>query len=295
MNRKARRRKSIIIWSIVAAVIIVAFVLSFLLRPSDGSRKGTADTGISGRTVTVGVIASDATNERIWKTVAADAKRRYGLNVRITTFSDYNQPNSALESGDLDLNAFQHHAFLKQWNEANKGDLVSIGETYISPIRLYSDRYGSVSRIPDGSTIAVPNDPTNQGRALLVLKNAGLIGLKKGTTASSATLASISSNPKKLTVKALDAAQTARVLPDVAGSVINNDFANAARIPASKTIYVEPSNADSHQWNNVIAAKRSKGSDPAYRAVVRCYQTDKIRKLIDDAYHGMTRAAWTTK
>lgn len=289
MGLRARRRRSIITWTAIIAALAVAFIFSFVV-PDRPAAKGTTSS-LAGRSVRVGVIASDEANSRIWRTVAVDAKRKYGLTIEITTFSDYNQPNSALENGDLDLNAFQHHAFLKQWNAANHGDLVSIGETYISPIRLYSKRYTLVSQIPDGATIVVPNDPTNEGRALLALKNAGLIGLEKRAKAD-ATLDSISFNPRHLSIKALDAAQTPRMLPDVAGAVINNDFASAAKIPKSRTIYVEPTNKDSARWVNLIAAKRSKRNDPAYRAIVSCYQTEKVRALIDRAWHGMTVAAW---
>lgn len=132
----------------------------------------------------------------IWKSVSKTAKDKYGITLKFTQFTDYTQPNAALANGDIDLNAFQHHAFLDAWNKENGNKLVALGNTFITPIHLYSSSIKDISEIKSGDTIAVPNDASNESRALYLLKSAGLIELSvSGNTL--ATVKDISKNPKK--------------------------------------------------------------------------------------------------
>ena len=277
--RKSRKRRNTIIWTVVALVIIIIGYFSFV-RPRQQSQQ----------TVTVGIMSGDKHNEQIWQSVAKTAKDKYHVTVKTKEFTDYNQPNKALQNGDIDLNAFQHKLFLKNWDQAHKTNIVSIGDTYITPIRVYSNKYKNIKSLPDGATIAIPNDATNESRALVALKNAGLITLKKGTTLATAN--SIAKNSKNLKFKELAADQTARSLKDVDAAVINTNYAQAAGLTDKSVIFVEPTNKDSKQWVNIIAAKKSDRNKKAYQDVVKSFQTKKTQHLIKKYYGNKELSAW---
>ena len=277
------RRKGLI--GFIAVIIVIAVAAFFTF----GHKKTEAK-----KTVTVGVVGQTNQDEKIWDQVKKTAKEKYGVTVKVKSFTDYNQPNKALQEGEIDLNSFQHKAFLNAWNKANKGTLVPIGNTVIAPIRLYSYKYKNINELPKNATIAVPNDASNESRALYVLKNAGLISFKKGT-GKLATIADIEKNPKNLTIKELGAEQTARSLNDVDAAVVNNTYAIPAKLGDKQTIYTEPLNKDSEQWINVIVANKKDKNNEAYKAVVKSYQTDAVKKLIHKAYGNSEVTAWNLK
>lgn len=275
-----RKNRSWIVWLVVLLVVVVGAVFGI-------NHHRQAEN----KTVTVGVVGLTKEQKDIWDQVNKTAKKKYGVTVKVRNFSDYNQPNKAVENGDIDLNAFQHTAFLNAWNKANKGNLVSIGRTVIAPIRLYSKKYHSIKDLPDGATIAVPNDASNESRALYVLKNAGLITFKKGT-GKLATIADIDKNPHNLKIKELAADQTARSLNDVDAAVVNNTYAAPAKLGKKQTIYVEPLNKDSEQWINIIAAKKSERNNQAYKDVVKAFQTTQVKRLYQKYYDDTEKTAW---
>ena len=277
------RRKGLL--GFIAVIIAIAVAAFFTF----GHKKTEAK-----KTVTVGVVGQTNQDEKIWDQVKKTAKEKYGVTVKVKSFTDYNQPNKALQEGEIDLNSFQHKAFLNAWNKANKGTLVPIGNTVIAPIRLYSYKYKNINELPKNATIAVPNDASNESRALYVLKNAGLISFKKGT-GKLATIADIEKNPKNLTIKELGAEQTARSLNDVDAAVVNNTYAIPAKLGDKQTIYTEPLNKDSEQWINVIVANKKDKNNEAYKAVVKSYQTDAVKKLIHKAYGNSEVTAWNLK
>lgn len=277
------RRKGLL--GFIAVIIVIAVAAFFTF----GHKKTEAK-----KTVTVGVVGQTNQDEKIWNQVKKTAKEKYGVTVKVKSFTDYNQPNKALQEGEIDLNSFQHKAFLNAWNKANKGTLVPIGNTVIAPIRLYSNKYKNINELPKNATIAVPNDASNESRALYVLKNAGLISFKKGT-GKLATIADIEKNPKNLTIKELGAEQTARSLNDVDAAVVNNTYAIPAKLGDKQTIYTEPLNKDSEQWINVIVANKKDKDNEAYKAVVKSYQTDAVKKLIHKAYGNSEVTAWNLK
>lgn len=277
------RRKGLL--GFIAVIIVIAVAAFFTF----GHKKTEAK-----KTVTVGVVGQTNQDEKIWSQVKKTAKEKYGVTVKVKSFTDYNQPNKALQEEEIDLNSFQHKAFLNAWNKANKGTLVPIGNTVIAPIRLYSYKYKNINELPKNATIAVPNDASNESRALYVLKNAGLISFKKGT-GKLATIADIEKNPKNLTIKELGAEQTARSLNDVDAAVVNNTYAIPAKLGDKQTIYTEPLNKDSEQWINVIVANKKDKNNEAYKAVVKSYQTDAVKKLIHKAYGNSEVTAWNLK
>lgn len=235
-------------------------------------------------------MAGSKQDDEIWNSVSKTAKDKYNVTLKFKRFTDYNQPNKALENGDVDLNAFQHKLFLQTWNKAHKTDLISLGDTFISPIRIYSKKYKSIKEIPNGGTISVPNDASNESRALFALKNAGLINLKKGTKL--ATVSSISNNPHDLKIKELAADQTARSLDNVDAAVVNTNYAQAAGLNYKSAIFVEPINKDSKQWVNVIAVKGSEKNNKIYKDVVRAYQTEKTIRETKKLYGTSEIPAW---
>ena len=282
MHKKRIRNR--IIWSLVAVLIVIAGWFSF--GPTSNTTKNQKE-------VVVGVVGQTKQDAEIWKSVAETAEEEYGIKIKIKNFTDYNQPNKALQNGDIDLNAFQHYTFLNAWNKANHGSLVAIGNTYIAPIRLYSKKYKSIKDLPQGATIAVPNDASNESRALYVLKNAGLINLKKGVKL--ATVTDITSNPKGLKIKEVSAEQTARVIDDVDASIVNNTYAVPAKLGDKQTIYIEPLNKDSEQWINIIVANKKDKNNKIYKDLVKAYQTEKTKKLSDKLYGKTEVAAWGLK
>ena len=281
------RNRNILI--VVIVVVIVAIAAFFGFNHKSGESKTV------NKTVKIGIMTGTKEDDAIWSTVSKTAKDKYGITLKFTHFTDYTQPNTALKNGDIDLNAFQHYAFLNAWNKANDGDLKAIGNTTISPIRLYSKKITSLSQIKSGDTIAVPNDASNESRALYVLKNAGLIGLSvSGDTL--ATVKDINSNPKNMVIKELDAAQTPRALDSITAAVINDDFATTAKLTVEESIYTEPVNKDSEQWINIIVANKKDANNKIYKEVVKAYQTEATKKAIEKAYPDKRKiAAWGLK
>ncbi len=207
------------------------------------------------------------------------AKEGYTLQVR--EFTDYTTPNEALESNQLDANFFQHLPYLESFNKEKGFHLVNAGGIHIEPIALYSRTYTSLEALPDGAAIAIPNDPTNEGRALLLLQSAGLITLNS-TAGITATPLDITENPKQLKFREIEAASLPRVLDDVDAAVINGNYAIPAGLNAKRDgLYVE--GADS-PYVNVVAVKAGNENKPAIAALVKALRSDKIRDYINTAY-----------
>ncbi|MEY8434450.1 MetQ/NlpA family ABC transporter substrate-binding protein [Streptococcus hyointestinalis] len=236
----------------------------------------------SSKTVKVGVMTFSDTEKARWDKI----KELVGdkANIEFTEFTDYTQPNEAVVNKEIDINAFQHYNFLENWNKENKQNLVAIADTYLAPIRLYSDKVKKVKSIPKNGTIAIPNDATNESRALYLLQSAGLIKLNVSGT-EIATVANITKNPKNLNIQELDASQTARSLKDVDAAVINNTYIEQANLTTDDAIYVEKSDKNSKQWVNVIAARKNwkkQKNAAAIQAIIDAYHTDEVKKVIKD-------------
>ena len=252
-------------------------------------------------TVKVGVMSLSDTEEARWNKVQEILdKENAGIKLEYTQFTDYSQPNQALLDGDVDINAFQHYNFLENWNKEKGADLVSVADTYIAPIRLYSgtkdgkNKYTDVKDIPESGTIAVPNDATNESRALYLLESAGLIKLDvKGKEL--ATVANIKENKKNLTISELDASQTPASLTSADAAVVNNTFVREAGIDYKKALFKEEANENSKQWYNLIAAKPDwKKSDKAdaIEKIIKAYHTDEVKKVIEESSDGMDQPVW---
>jgi D-methionine transport system substrate-binding protein len=223
---------------------------------------------------------------------ARDVAAKNGLTVEIIEFSDYVRPNLALADKEVDLNSFQHIPYLESFSRERNLDLVSIGTTYVSPIGFFSKKIKSLDELKKGDSLAVPNDPTNGGRALLLLQKAGFIKVdpQAGLTA---TPNDIKENRLELKIIEVDAAQTPRSLEDVAAAAVNNTFAiPAGLIPVKDAIYLE--DADS-PYVNIIVARNGDQDNPLYKKFVQAYQSQEVADFILTRFEGSTLPAFNYK
>lgn len=243
-----------------------------------------------GETVNVGV-ASDI-EEEVWQ-VVADKADEEGITLDITLFTDYIQPNEALANGSIDLNAFQHVAYLNEWNEANEGNLVPLGFTYVTSLGLYSDKVDAVEDLEKGATIAIPNDPTNGGRALLALQQAELLTVDEAAGILP-TVEDIKDNPLDLQFEEIDAAQLATVLPDVDAAFINNNFAIDAGLSIDEAIFRDGEDVEAlkDDYKNVVAVKEDRKDEELLKYILSLYQTEEVEDKITELSDGGDVAAW---
>ncbi len=229
-----------------------------------------ASTGGDGDVVKIGVVGKGDPQWAAFEAAAADE----GITIEIVDFSDYAQPNPATTEGELDINQFQHIVYLADYNVSAGEDLTPIGSTAIYPLGLYSTKYESVDDIPEGETVAVPNDASNQARGLLVLQSAGLIELKSGGTIFS-DLADVDEAKSKVKVTALEASLTPTSLPDVAAAIINNDFVEDAGLSFEDAIAQDdPSDANALPYVNIFATRADDADNETYLKLVEIFQTD---------------------
>ena len=270
------------IFKSITAVLLCAC----LLFTATGCGKG--GDGQAKQTVKLGVVGDD---QRLWEK-AAELAAKDGIKIELVHFSDYNTPNDALVNGDVDLNAFQHKAFLDAYNASKKTDLVPIGRTFISPIGAYSNTIKDLKDVPQGGKVSIPNDTTNGGRALFLLEAAGLIKLKDDVGVSP-TKADIAENPKNITIDELDAAQVARTLPDVDAAVINTNLAiDAGLSPKDDAIFMEPVNENSAPYINYVVARGEDKDNELYKKVASYYRTPEVKELNDSLYEKTQLMAW---
>ena len=264
-----------LLYSFLAIITIASFL------PTQASAQGEFE----GEKVTIGLASSNAYD--YWDVVVENALEQEGIEIELVLFSDYNQPNEALQNGSLDLNATQGYPFLFSWNDENNGTITPIGNTLITPLGLYSDKHTSVEDIPDGGTIAIPNDPSTYGRALQALEIAGLIDVDEAAGIFPEEK-DILDNPKDLEFELLDPAMAAVVLQDVDAAIINTGFASDAGLKVSDAIFADAHNLDNvnPMYINVIAAREEDKDNPLYLKIVELFQTDEIAEIIKESSDG---------
>ena len=204
-----------------------------------------------------------------------------GITLEIKEFTDYVTPNDAVEYGEIDANYFQHIPYLESFNTEHGYHLVNAGGIHVEPIALYSKKYSSLSDIPNGAVIAIPNDPTNEGRALLLLEATGLIKLKDDAGLEAIPL-DIVENPKNLKFSEIEAATLPRVLSDVDAAVINGNYAIPAGLVATRDgLFVEGAESP---YVNVIAVKEGNENNPAIKALVEALKSDEVKAYVAEHY-----------
>lgn len=239
------------------------------------------------QTVKVGIIGGE--DESVWKVVAEEAAKK-GLKVETVIFNDYNQPNEALERKEIDANAFQHKPYLDAQIQQHGYKIGIAGYTAVWPIGVYSRKVKSLGELKDGSVVGVPNDPSNEGRALRVLESQGVIKLKPDAGIL-ATPIDIVENPKKIEIKELDAAVVGRAIEDLDAAIVNNDWAAKAGLDSKKDAIAWESK-ENNPYNNFIAVRTDDLNADWVKTLVASFQNDAVKEELDRAYKGTGIPAW---
>lgn len=249
----------------------------------------TAESNADNEIIKVGVVGE---NNEAWEQVIKNVSKD-GIDVELVKFSDYSQVNQALVDGEIDLNSFQHYAYLEKEKEDKGFELSVIGETLIAPLGVYSNTLSDIKDIKVGGKIAIPNDATNEGRALKLLESAGLIKVNEDA-GYTPTLSDITENTKNIEFVEVEAGQTARLLPDVDASVINGGHAIDAGLNCKEdAIYTETVEEGSdNPYINVIVANTADKDNETYKKLVDEYRTDEIANLIYEVYQGAYVPTW---
>lgn len=217
---------------------------------------------------------------------ASKALEEKGYKLVIKEYTDYVQPNLALNSGDLDANYFQHLPYLEQFNEQNGTKLVSAGAIHYEPFGIYAGKTASLDALADGAKVAVPNDATNEARALLLLEAQGLIKLTEGVGLN-ATKTDVVENPKNLDILEIEAAQVPRSLQDVDIAVVNGNYAIEAGLKVSDALAVEASDSEAAvTYGNIVAVQEGKENDEAVKVLVEALTSEDAKAFIESTYEG---------
>jgi D-methionine transport system substrate-binding protein len=238
------------------------------------------------QTIRVGIMSAE--DEDIWAVVAKEAEKQ-GLILKLTVFNDYTQPNEALENGELDANAFQHKPYLDNQIKTRGYHIVPVGYTAVWPIGLYSRKHKAIADLPEGAVIGVPNDPSNEGRALKLLEAQGLIKVKP-EAGILATTADITDNPKKLEIKELDAGIVGRSIDDLDAAVVNTDWALKSQLTQADRLATEA--VEGNPYRNFIAVKEGHENDPWVKTLVASYQNETVKAALAKIYKGTALPAW---
>ncbi|MCE5286020.1 MAG: MetQ/NlpA family ABC transporter substrate-binding protein [Pelosinus sp.] len=247
---------------------------------------GSEKTTVENKVLKVGVTAGP--HAEILDVVKKVAEKE-GLKIQVVEFNDYIQPNVALSQGDIDVNSFQHQPYLDNIIKDRKFDIVSVAKTVIFPMGIYSKKLKNIADVPEGAIVAIPNDPTNGGRALLLLEKLGLIKLKQGISLN-ATAADIAENPKKVVVRELDAAQIPRILADVDVAAINTNYAmTAGLVPNKDAIALEDANSP---YANILAVLSKDKENESVKKFIKAYQSEEVKSFVNEHFKGSVAVAW---
>ena len=271
--------------------LVTAATLAALILTGCGGETKKADTGKPAQpavrnSIKVGATAGpQAEVLEVAKKVAA----KDGMTIQIVEFNDFIQPNVALNQGDLDANIYQHQPFLDNQIKERKYELTSIAQTIIIPMGIYSKKIKKLDELKPGSIVAVPNDPTNGGRGLLLLEKAGLIKLNP-QAGLKATSQDIVENPKNLKIKELEAAQVPRSLDDVDIAAVNANYAVVAGLsPKTDSILLEDAKSP---YACVIVVRSKDKADPVFQKLIKAYQSPEVKAFVEKQYKGAFVTVW---
>lgn len=273
-TRSRNKAKRTLIIVLVAVIVVVAAIAgTFIYQNSRSSGETVVRLGLVGNS-----------EENIWDAVQQQLDNEHAnIKLQYKTFQDGIPANQALSNGDLDITAFQHYAFLNQEIKDKGYKFTVIGETFLSPLNLYSDKYKSVKDFKPGDKVAIPNNATNLGRALKVLDSAGLITLKDNTTANPTT-DDIASNPSGIIIVPNDAPSIVSLLPDYAGGIVNTNFITDAGKSPEDALYAPPVKAGDKTFQpyiNVIVANTDQKDNPTFKKIVDAYHTKPVAVQVE--------------
>ncbi|SHM15665.1 D-methionine transport system substrate-binding protein [Caldanaerovirga acetigignens] len=267
------------------AVFLTLSILAFLLSgcgQNQSASENSANQQVQNEKVTIKVGASPVPHAEILEVVKPILEKE-GINLEIVEFTDYVQPNLKLAEKELDANYFQHIPYLEEFSKEHNLDLTYIAKVHIEPMGAYSQKIKNLGELKEGATVAIPNDPTNAGRALLLLQTAGLIKLKP-EEGIKATVGDIVENPKGLKITELEAATLPRVLPDVDLAVINTNYAlEAGLVPTKDALIIEDANSP---YVNVLVVRKGDESRPELKKLAEALNSPEVKKFIEEKYQG---------
>ncbi|MET9400981.1 MetQ/NlpA family ABC transporter substrate-binding protein [Kitasatospora sp. NPDC002965] len=242
------------------------------------------DSASSDPNAALTVVASPTPHGQILKYVKDNLAEKAGLKLTIKEVTDYVTPNTAVQDGSADANYFQHVPYLEDFNKKHNTQIVSVETVHLEPLGVYSKKVKAIGDLKDGATVGLPNDATNEGRALKLLADNNLITLKAGV-GTAATPADVTANPKNLKWKELEAAQLPRSIDDLDAAVINGNYAlDAGLKPATDSLLLEK--AEGNPYANILAVKQGKESDPRVKKLAELLHSAEVKKYIDDTFKG---------
>ncbi len=267
--------------------LLTALVLTLALAGCGDNAKPAANSGsnapAAGAKTTLKVGATPVPHAEILE-IVKPLLAQQNIDLQIVEFSDYVQPNLALNDKELDANFFQHEPYLDNFvSEHKEVKLKNAGGIHIEPMGIYSKKIKQLDALPDGATIAIPNDPTNGGRSLLLLEKAGLLKLKDGAGVK-ATVQDIASNPKNLKFQEVEAAQVPRTLDDVDAAVINTNFAIQVNlVPTKDALFMEDKTSP---YVNIVAVREGDEKRPEIEALLKALKSKEVKDFIESKYKG---------
>lgn len=268
----------------LATLILGTITLATALSGCGASKStSSASSSTKKQVIKLGISGDE---DEIWKSIKARLAKE-NIELKIVSFSDYVRPNMALSDGDIDANSFQTVAYFNQFKKDHNLALTAIGNTILAPMGIYSSSIKNIKNLKDGAKIAIPNDATNGGRALLLLQDAKLIKLKDGSGITP-TVKDIVKNPKNLQITPIVATQIPRSIKDVDAAAINNGVAvDAGYSPLKDSIYIEDAKKEgAKNYYNIIAVRTKDKNNEALKKLVKVYQTAETKKLIEKRYKG---------
>lgn len=258
----------------VASLALVPLAFGLAACGSSGSASSSDET------VRIGVVGSDEANDKLVEVAAEE-----GITIEIVEFSDYSQPNPALKAGDIDMNWFQHIAYLSDYNVQNDDNLQIVGPTVIYPMAMFSQKHSSISDLPEGAEVAIPNDTVNEARALKLLEANGLVSFSGEP--STPTIDDVDAAASKVKVTPVDATQTVISMESVDASVINNDFLKDAGLdPKNALAQDDPANASAQPYVNLFVAQADNADNETYKKIVELYHTDAVQEVVQEVTQG---------
>ena len=270
--------------SLALATILTAGLVTGCGSSTSSSDQSSSQDNTQKKTITVA--ASQTPHSEILAE-AAKILEKQGYELKVTVFDDYVQPNNVVESGEFDANYMEHVPYMEQFNKENGTHIVNAGGIHYEPFGIYPGTKKKLDDLAEGDTIAIPNDTTNEARALLLLQDNGLLTLKDGAGLT-ATINDIKENPKKLKFQELEAAQVAKVKDEVAFVVLNGNYALEAGYSVSKdSIAYEKADSEAAKtYVNIIGVKEGNENSDGIKALVKVLKSDDIKKFINDKYDG---------